>query len=185
MQQVGQSNQPSVINLVIIVIVVISLAVYALISFATGDWLWFSNAFRETPNAIVLHCYGESMDIDPGTFHFSKLKEIMNESMSGRKRWDSLTMSEKTYQDYQASDNMIVLEFFYPEPVRVHSTYKFYSNVDNLVVPIEGRHAQTNAVFGQTGGVPTGGSLHINSTDQFKVYMTNSDLCPVASMKSN
>ncbi len=105
--------------------------------------------------------------------------------MSGRKRWDSLTMSEATYQEYQTNPQMIVLEFFYPEPVRVHSTYKFYSNVDNLVIPIEGRHSQTNAVFGQANGIPTAGALHIDSTEQFKTYMTNMDLCPVNAANSN
>ena len=185
MQHVGVRNQPSIINLIVIVVVAMALVIYAIISFATGDWLWFSNSFRETPNAIVLHCYGESIDIDPGSFHFSKLKQIMNESMTGRKRWDSLTMSEGTYQEYQTNPQMIVLEFFYPEPVRVHSTYKFYSNVDNFVIPIEGRHSQTNAVFGQANGIPTGGSLHIESTEQFKAYMTNTELCPVKVVNSN
>ena len=210
MQHVGVRNQPSIINLIVIVVVAMALVIYAIISFATGDFLWFSNSFRETPNAIVLHCYGESIDIDPGSFHFSKLKQIMNESMTGRKRWDSLTMSEGTYQEYQTNPQMIVLEFFYPEPVRVHSTYKFYSYVDNLeaenerlvkirvhstykfysyvdnfVIPIEGRHSQTNAVFGQANGIPTGGSLHIDSTEQFKAYMTNTELCPVKVVNSN
>lgn len=185
MQQVGERKQPSIINLVIIVVLSMVIIVYAIISFATGDWLWFSTSFRETPNVIVLHCYGESTDIDPGSFHFTKFKQIMNESMSGRKRWDSLTMSEETYQDYQTNDQMIVLEFFYPEPVRVHSTYKYYSYVDNLVVPLQGRHSQTNAVFGQANGVPTGGSLHIDSTEQFKTYLTNMDLCRVKAASSN
>jgi hypothetical protein len=185
MQHVGQRKDPSVLSLIIVVVLVIVLIIYAIISFATGDWLWFSNSFSETPNAIVLHCYGETTNIDPGSFHFSKFKEIMNESMSGRKRWDSLTMSEESYIDYRTNPQMIMVEFFYPEPVRVHSSYKFYSNVDNLVVPIEGRHSGTNAVFGQNNGVPTGGALHIDSTDEFRIYMKNMDLCPVDIVSGN
>lgn len=185
MEHVGVRKQPSVISLVVIVILSVAIVVYAIISFATGDWLWFSTNFRETPNAILLHCYGETTNLDPGSFHFSKFKQIMNESMTGRKRWDSLTMSEATYQEYQSSPQMVMIEFFYPEPVRVHSTYKFYSNVDNLVIPIEGRHAQTNAVFGQANGIPTGGSLHITSTEQFKTYLSNMDLCPLKAANSN
>jgi hypothetical protein len=80
---------------------------------------------------------------------------------------------------------MVVLEFFYPQPVRVHSSYKYYSYVDNLVIPLEGRHSQTNAVFGQANGIPTGGSLHINSTDQFKTYLNNMELCSANSASSN
>lgn len=185
MQHIGTRSEPSVLKLIIIVVVAIAVVIYAIISFSTGDFLWFSNSFRETPNAIVLHCYGETMDIDPGSFHFSKLKEIMNESMSGRKRWDPLTMSKETYIDFQTNQQMIVVEFFYPEPVRVHSTYKFYSTVDNLVIPIEGRHSQTNAVFGQNNGVPTGGSLHIESTEEFRTYMNNMELCPVEIVSGN
>lgn len=185
MQQVGGRNNPSILNLIIIVVPVVAVVVYLMIAFATGDWFWFSPNFRETPNAIVLHCYGETTNLEPASFEYSKLKQIMNESMSGRKRWDSLTMSEATYQEYQTNPRMVVLEFFYPEPVRVHSSYKFYSSVDNLVIPIEGRHAQTNAVFGQANGIPTGGSLHIESTEQFRTFMANMDLCPVQVMNGN
>ena len=157
----------------------------SIISFATGDWLWFSSSFRETPSAVVLHCRGETVSFDPGSFHFSKLATIMNDTMSGRKRWDSLTMSEDTYDEYTTSSQMIVLEYFYREPLRVHSSYKYFSSVDNLVIPLEGRHSQTNAVFGQNDGVPTGGSLHINSTDQFKDFLNNMDLCQVGVFSGN
>jgi hypothetical protein len=185
MQHIGERKDPSVRNLIIIVVLALVLIVYAIISFATGDWLWFSTSFRETPNAIVLHCYGESVNIEPGTFEFEKLKDIMNESMTGRKRWDQLSMSEETYQDYQTNSQMIVVEYFYPEPVRVHSTYRFYSNVDNFIIPIVGRHSQTNAVFGQANGVPAGGSLHIESTEQFKNFLNNMELCQIDIVSGN
>jgi hypothetical protein len=185
MQHVGERKDPSVIRLIVIVVLVLVLIVYAMLSFATGDWLWFSTSFRETPNAIVLHCHGESTSLDPGSFQFSKLKEIMNENLSGRKRWDPLTMSEGTYLDYQTNPTMIVVEYFYPEPIRVHSSYKFFSHVDNLIVPIVGRHSETNAVFGQADGVPTGGSLHIDSTEEFKVFVNNMDLCPINIVSGN
>jgi hypothetical protein len=154
MQHVGERKDPSIRNLVIIVVIAMALIMYAIISFATGDWLWFSSAFRETPTAVVLHCRGETISFDPGSFQFSK-------------------------------SQMIVIEFFYREPIRVHSSYKFFSSVDNLVIPLEGRHSQTNAVFGQNDGVPTGGSLHINSTDQFKEFLNNMDLCQVEVLSGN
>jgi hypothetical protein len=185
MQHVGERKDPSIRNLVIIVVIAMALIMYAIISFATGDWLWFSSAFRETPTAVVLHCRGETISFDPGSFQFSKLTSIMNDSMSGRKRWDPLTMSEGTYNEYMTSSQMIVIEFFYREPIRVHSSYKFFSSVDNLVIPLEGRHSQTNAVFGQNDGVPTGGSLHIDSTDQFKEFLNNMDLCQVEVLSGN
>lgn len=185
MQHVGTRKEPSIRNLVVVVLIAMILTFYAIMSFTTGDWLWFSYNFSALPNEVVLHCYGETTDIYPGSFHFSKLTEIMNKSMSGRKRWDPLTMSEATYEEYRNSPRMLVVEFFYPEPVRVHSTYSLYSSVDNLVVPLDGRHSQTNAVFGQNNGVPTGGSLHIESADGFREYLNNMDLCSVGVLGAN
>lgn len=179
MLEVGSRSNPSIKSLVIVVLAVMIFSVYTIISLATGDWLWFSQKFSETPRAIVIHCYGKRIDLDPGTFHFSALADLMNEIMSGRKRWDSLTLSSETYQDYQTNSQMLALEFFYHEPLRVHSTYKYYSNVDNLIIPLEGRHAQTNAVFGLNQGTPTAGSLHIQSTEAFRQYLANTKICPV------
>ncbi len=175
----GSRSNPSVLGLVLIVIGVVVVVVYSMVAFATGDWLWFTQKFEETPRAVVVHCYGETIKFDPGVYHFNALTKIMNEAMSGRKNWDSLTMSAETYQDYQTNPQMVTVEFFYADTFRVHSSYKFYSNVDNLIIPLQGRHAQTNAVFGQNQGIPTAGALHVESTTPFKEYLKNQKICPV------
>jgi hypothetical protein len=161
------------------VVAVLSIAVYSVISIATGDWLWFNQKFSETPNSIVVYCFGETIELEPGSYHFSALADIANEQMSGRKRWDSLSLSDETYQEYQVSPSTKVIEFYYPEPVRVHNTSKFFSSIDTLIIPLEGRHAQSNAVFGQNDGISSGGSLHIESTERFEQYLQNQKLCPV------
>lgn len=174
----GSRNEPSIRNLLAIVVVILLVAIYAIVSIATGDWLWFSGKFAETPNAILVHCYGETLEIEPGSYHFSALTDIVNEMLSGRKRWDSLSLSDETYQDYQQHAAMKVLEIYYPQPVRVHTSNKFFSNVDNLIIPLEGRHAQTNAVFGRNQGLPAAGSLHVESTERISQYLHNQELCP-------
>jgi len=179
MIHVGSRSNPSVLRLVLIVITVMVVVVYTMISLATGDWLWFSQEFSETPRAVAVHCHGETINFDPGSYHFKALNDIMNKVMSGRKNWDSLTLSAETYQDYLTDPQMVAVEFFYAAPLRVHSGYKFYSNVDDLVVPLEGRHAQTNAVFGQNQGTPTAGALHVESTTPFKEYLKNQKICLV------
>jgi hypothetical protein len=178
MLHVGTRSEPSVKSLVIIVVILLVALVYAFVSFGTGDWLWFSQKFEETPSAIYVYCYGDTISIQPGDFNFQALENIANASLSGRKRWDPLSLSDATYEEYKTSPNMRVIEFDYPEPIRVHSNYKFFSNVDRLIIPIEGRHADTNAVFGQNNGVAVGGSLHITSTTSFDQYLTNQDICP-------
>jgi hypothetical protein len=126
-----------------------------------------------------VHCFGNTTVFDPGSYHFGALAKIMNETMSGQKRYDPLSMSQETYQDYQQHPGMVAVEFFYPAALRVHSEVKFYSSVDNLVVPLVGRHAQTNAVFGQNKGVPTAGSLHVESTERLKEYLHNQKICQI------
>lgn len=184
MQYIGSRNDPSIKSLLLIVVIVLVVAFYAMVSFGTGDWLWFNPRFSETPNAILIHCYGQDVNVQPGSTQFELLTRVVNESLSGTKRWDELTMSNATYEDYRTDANMKVLELRYPGPVRVHSNYKYFSNVDKLVIPLEGRHAQTNAVFGQSGDNPSAGSLHIESTTQIDSYISNLGLCP-GPMSSN
>ena len=179
MLHVGSRSDPSIKRLVLTVVAVLSVAVYSIISIATGDWLWFSQEFSETPNSIVVYCFGEMIELKPGSYHFDALSDIANEQISGRKRWDSLSLSEATYEEYQTSPKAKVIEFYFPEPVRVHNASRFFSNVDTLIIPLEGRHALTNAVFGQNDGVTTGGSLHIESTERFNQYLHNQKVCPV------
>ena len=180
MLTVGQRSNPSVLNLVLIVIITLAIIIYTIISLGTGDWMWFSNRFAETPNGVIVHCFGNTIELNPGSYHFGALAKILNETMSGEKRYDPLSMSSETYQDYQQNPGMVAIEFYYPAAVRVHSEYKFFSSVDNLVVPLEGRHAQTNAIFGQNNGVPTSGSLHVGSTEALKQYLRNQKICQVA-----
>lgn len=178
MIHVGSRSDPSVKRLVLIVVAFVSVSIYSIISIATGDWLWFSQNFAETPRSVVVYCFGETIEINPGSYHFSALTEIANKQLSGKKRWDSLSLSEATYQEYQSRSNTKVIEFYYPEPVRVHNPSRFFSSVDTLIIPLEGRHAQTNAVFGQNSGVPAAGSLHIDSTERFEQYLQNQKICP-------
>jgi hypothetical protein len=179
MLHVGSRSDPSIKNLVLIVVAVLSIAVYSIISIATGDLFWFSQKFSETPRSIVVHCFGETVELEPGSYHFKALTDIANDQISGRKRWDPLSLSEATYQEYQNSPRAKVIEFYYPEPIRVHNTSRFFSNVDTLIIPLEGRHAQTNAVFGQNDSLPSAGSLHIESTERFEQYLHNQKICPL------
>jgi hypothetical protein len=158
-------------------ILVIVPLVYLVIALNTGDLLWASPVFNAQPESIVIHCFGRDVLLEPGGEHFSALTERVNESLSGRKRWDSLSLSDETYQDYQEHPQMMTLEFIYPEVMRVHSPYKFFSNVDRIIIPLVGRHAQTNAVFGRWLEYPAAGSFHIRSTAPLVEYLVSQELC--------
>ncbi len=179
MLPVGTRHPPSVLGLLLVVIPSIAIAFYLIISLTTGDWLWFNPTFDETPRAILVHCYGKTLEIEPGSYHFGALTEIVNKALSGRKRWDSLSLSAATYHDYQTHPKMAALELFYHEPVRIHTTYKFFSEVESLIIPLDGRHAETLAVFGLNRGIPSAGSLHIKTTQPIQEYLRNQKLCPI------
>jgi hypothetical protein len=158
-------------------ILVIAPLIYLIIALNTGDLLWASPVFDAQPNSIYIHCFGSDVSLQPGSPEFTGLTNIVNEALSGRKRWDSLSLSEQTYQDYQDHPDMMVLELLYAQPLRVHSAYKFFSKVDTVIIPLEGRHAQTNAVFGRWQTRPAAGSFHIGSTTPLVEYLATQGLC--------
>lgn len=174
----NQPPSPSLLKMAGLSIVLIIPFIYLMIAMSTGDLLWASPVFDERPEAIVVHCYGTDVAVRPGTAQFEALNQLVNDKLTGRKRWDPLTMSDVTYQEYQASPDMMVLELFFGTNVRVHSRYKFFSNVRNLIIPLEGRHANTNAIFGRTVNISTAGSFHVESMADLKEYLATQDICP-------
>jgi hypothetical protein len=172
-----QPSQPSLTNLFSTVIVFMIVVAYGFVSLNTEDALWFWPKFEETPQEIVVFCYGSEKVIEPGSSQFLELTALANESISGRKNWDSLSMSDDTYIYYQTSSDMLVLELRYQHPVRIHSLYKYFSNVSALVIPLEGRHSQTHAVFGRTGEDFTAGSLHIQNIRAMRDFLSSQGIC--------
>ena len=173
----SRSQNPSLLNLFLTAAVIIVVLGYGIMALNTGDLLWFSSRFNAQPTGIVVHCYGQDLILEPGSGHFQAITTMVNETLSGPKRWDPLTMSDETYQDYLTSPDMVTVELTYPNPVRIHSMYKYFSNVDTLVIPLEGRHAQTNAVFGRNRGMTTAGSLHVDSWEPLLAYLQGQGLC--------
>ena len=151
--------------------------IYFIIALNTGDLLWVSPVFNYQPQTITIHCFGEDVYVESNSSEFTEIVELVNRSFTGRKRWDSLSLSEATYQDYQSHPQMMVVELTYPDPIRVHSRYKFFSNVDRLIIPLVGRHAQTNAIFGRLAQYPAAGSFHVDDLSAIKDFLAENNLC--------
>ncbi len=151
--------------------------IYLIIALNTGDLLWASPVFNFQPQTITIHCFGEDVYLEAGTENFESMTILVNQNLSGRKRWDSITISDETYQDYQSHPQMMVVELTYPEPIRVHSRYKFFSNVERLIIPLVGRHSQTNAIFGRRFGFPAAGSFHVNDLSGIKNFLEANKIC--------
>jgi hypothetical protein len=115
--------------------------------------------------------------LEPQSDEFREMTDRINLALTGRKRWDQLSMSEITYQEYQTSPSVLVVEIFYSPLIRIHSRYKFFGSVDTLVIPLVGRHAYTNPVFGRTNDFPVAGSLHVESTTPILEYIQERGIC--------
>lgn len=172
-----KSRSPSLAGLVFTVVIVVAVLIYALVALNTQDHLWFVSTFSERPNQIVINCYGEQLILREGSPYFDGLVELINAVLSGRKYWDSTTLSEETYQEYQKSSNMMVIELFYAPRVRIHSFYKYFSNLDSIVIPLDGRHANTNAIFGRVNDLSTAGALHFEGIPDIREYIEEQAIC--------
>lgn len=179
MYEYQEKKQPSVITLILISSVIIVVIMFSILSMATGDVLWFWPVFDETPIGISLYCYGDKIALDPESALYPQLSLAFNETMSEYKNWDSLTMSDSSWADYQSNDQFTTLIFHYQEPFRVHSTYKYFSNVDTLVVPLDGRHSSTNAVFGMNGDALGSGAFHIETIVPLINLINSHGICSI------
>jgi hypothetical protein len=173
-----KSKSPSLINLGLTALFLIIALVYGIITLSTQDPLWFVSTFEEYPEEIDLYCYGDPIILRPEDQHFPELVRILNQTLSGTKNFDSLTMSTATYEYYQTSPEVVALEVVYTHKVRIHSFYSFFSNLDSIVIPLVGRHSNVNAIFGRSNGLATGGSLHYSTMPDVTAFVQQSGLCP-------
>ncbi len=183
-------RRPSLLTPLLIAVVIILILAYLGIALNTQDALFFVKTFEEEPYQLLVHCFGDTLTLNRGSEQFDELNNIFNRAMSGDKYWDSLTMSDDTYNYYQTSEAVMVLELLYSPPVLVHSSVKFFKNVDTLVVPLVGRHASAYPVFGRTQtqhmnedgervveGISTAGSFHLENTAPILEYIESQGLC--------
>jgi hypothetical protein len=173
----AKPSSPSLLKAVISGVVIFGVIVFAVISMNTGDILWFWPIFNQVPVAITVNCYGTVIDIKPGQPAFQAVTEAVNSSLTGSKRWDELSLSQTTYQEYQTSADVMVLETQYDPPATIHSTYAFFKSVNWLIFPLVGSHASTNTVFGMENGYISPGSYHVNSTDSIVNTLQAQGVC--------
>lgn len=172
-----QSNSPSLISLFSTVGVFLVVAVYGFIALNTEDMMWWKTSFEETPEKYLVYCYGDPVEIASESAHFGPLTGLLHEVLSSRKNWDSLTMSPDTYLYYQESDAVMVLEAQFRFPVRIHSIYRYFSHLQAIIIPLDGRHSQSQAIFGRTAQDISAGALHTASNGMLLDYIDANGIC--------
>ena len=174
----NEARQPSVLGLLSTILLFVLFTVYGVISLNTRDLLWFWPKFENQPTSILVHCYGEHVEITPASQNFDPMTDMINRTLSGEKRWDPLSLSEATYEEYRTSPGVLTMEVNFSESVRIHTQTTFFSNVDVLVIPLDARHSSYNTLFGRTqAGDQAAGSLHVDSLDELRAYLYTHAIC--------
>ena len=173
-----EARQPSILGLILTILLFVLITVYGVISLNTRDLLWFWPKFENQPTSILVHCYGEDVEITDASQNFEPMTDMLNRTLSGEKRWDPLSLSDATYAEYRTSPGVLTMEVFVPESVRVHTQTAYFSNVDILVIPLDARHSTYNTLFGRTQeGDQAAGSLHVDSLDELRAYLYTHAIC--------
>jgi hypothetical protein len=173
----AKPHSPSLLKAALIGLSGFFLLLFMITAMNTRDLLWFWPVFNQVPVGIVIHCYGTDVEVKPGQPAFELVTSVVNTSLSGSKRWDDISMSDVTYQEYQTSPKVMVIELHYDPPVTVHSQYVYFKNVNWLIIPLDGRFASTDAVFGRTGKFTNSGSYHVKSTAPIVTALQEQGIC--------
>lgn len=172
-----RTNNPNVLSLLLTTTAVVVTVVYLLVAFNTQDALWFTSKFDESPTEVNINCYGEEIVLVPGEAQYNALVPVINEVLSGSKNWDSLTMSADTYSEYKTTDIMMIMELHYNPPVRIHSNSAYFSKLSSIIIPLDGRHARTNAIFGTIFYNPSSGSMHFSGIPDIRSFVEENGIC--------
>lgn len=175
---VGEREAPSILKLLGVAAVGLLAVTYLTVAFSTEDALWFWPGFHARPASLFVHCDGRTLEVTSGSIAFEELVKRLDQGLWGWKRWTPLSMSDSTWMEYREGVGSQVLEFRYDRPVDIHSHFRFFKDVDTLVVPLRGRHAEACPVFGLRNGRPVAGALHLDDTATLLEVIRSESLCP-------
>lgn len=167
----------SILNFLITIILTILFLVYFSVVAYTKDLLWFYPVFNAQPSRAVIWCYGREVILGQDSLHLAAIAKLVNEQISGDKRWDALNLTDQTYHYYQTDTSIMVLELFYNEPQRIHSRSPFFSGFTSLLIPLDARFSNDNIFFSLINGKPSGGSFHVETFKPVRSYIHDNDLC--------
>lgn len=123
------------------------LAIYLLNVFNTGNWFWFRGTTTEiNPTRIVIVENGERTLLQSGAPNFALMANAAKSSLAKFSNTDliSIGLSEQTMQDY--ASNALIVEIYFDRPVQFNTLART-GEPTQLLIPIEGRHADGRYVF--------------------------------------
>lgn len=133
-------------------------------TFNTGNPLWFlpiQPIFE--PSRIIVRQYGTAVTIQRGDPHYAPLTDALNETFSSFANTDlvAIGLSDETLRRYNEEE--LVIEAYYADDVQFNTSIRM-RGVRQLLVPIDGTHADKNYVFFGQSGVWRAGALVVRDS---------------------
>lgn len=158
----------SISQLLIIVALTILGIFYAIGWLNTGNALWMLPMQPEyEPQRIIIRDAGQETVLQKGQAGFNELSDALNTSFSDFTNADlvPIGLSEVALNEY--NDEAFVLEVYYPQKIRFNLPARM-KNVNQLLIPIEGRNAKERYVFMGYNGKWLAGALAMASDEALK-----------------
>jgi hypothetical protein len=174
---VSAGKKASILNFLLTIGLAIVGFIYLMLAAYSQDPLWFWPKFNALPNQITVRCYGSELKLDGTSAQAQAIALLVNEQISGDKRFDPLNLTAPTYEYYQSDPGVATIELTYAAPVRIHLPNKYFTNITSLLIPLDGRYANSAIVFGLINGKPAGGSIHVTTNQPIIDYLAGSSLC--------
>jgi hypothetical protein len=174
---ISAGKKASILDFLLTIALVIVGSVYLVVAAFSGDLKWFWPKFNSMPSQVVVLCHGHETRLEGTSLEAEALALLMNGQLSGDKRFDPLNLTPSTYAYYRSDPAVVTLELVYAAPVRIHLPNKYFTNITSLLIPLQGRYANSSILFGLIDGVPAGGSLHLTSIQPVIDRLASTGLC--------
>jgi hypothetical protein len=140
-------SQIRIIEPFVIFLVIGAAIIYLVNALNTGNWLWFQAGSTDVrPARIVIVDHGQRTIVAPGHAEFNALADAASASLSEFSNSDlvSIGLSTQTLDEY--ANESLVLELYFDAPLHFNLLVRT-GEPTQLLIPIEGRHADGGYVF--------------------------------------
>lgn len=139
-----KQRKPTLFFPILMAVLVVVLAVWLFYTFSTGNLLWFQSPERSyEPGRIVIHYYGTTVELEPGTEAFRAVERALNDSLASFRGRIPIGLSEDTLSDYRQEEYVLEVFFAYD----IGPVIGLGVPVNHILIPIDGRHSGNGYVF--------------------------------------
>jgi len=139
----------SVVEMLAVLILFLTGAVWFGGAFPNRDALWFYASFDHQPAFLRIYHYGETREVWPGDPGFAALVTAVNAEVAQHTGYvESLQPRDASWESYALRGYAV--ELVYDSPVLVH-TRQFFPETTRLLIAIDGSYNYVTTAFHQPG----------------------------------